>query len=98
MQVDNGAALLTLTARHANLRGILWGHVHQAFDTRVGHARALATPSTCVQFLPGSEHFALDTLTPGYRWLDLHPDGRIDSGVERIAAWLQPFCQDSHGY
>jgi Icc protein len=21
---------------------------------------------------------------PGYRWLDLHADGRIDTGVERI--------------
>lgn len=48
-------------------------------------ARLLGAPSTCVQFLPGAAHCAVDTRPAGYRWLDLHDDGRIDSGVRRLA-------------
>jgi len=40
-----------------------------------------------VQFLPGSEKFSLDTRTPGYRRLTLHPDGRIDTDVRRLARY-----------
>ena len=41
-------------------------------------------PSTCVQFKPGSEDFAVDDAAPGYRWFDLHADGRIETAVSRV--------------
>jgi Icc protein len=44
----------------------------------------LSTPSTCAQFLPHSEFFALDERPPGLRWLDLHPDGRVATPVEWV--------------
>ena len=37
--------------------------------------RYLTTPSTCFQFLPAVDNFAVDTRPPGFRWLDLVPDG-----------------------
>ncbi|MFQ5509287.1 MAG: 3',5'-cyclic-AMP phosphodiesterase [Leptospirillia bacterium] len=84
----NGDALLNVLARHGNVRAVLWGHVHQAFDEtrRVGEGgvRLLSTPSTCFQFVPGVTEFALDTAAPGYRWLDLLPDGDIDTGIEYL--------------
>lgn len=98
MMVDNGDALLTLADRHANLRCILWGHVHQSFSARRGHALLLASPSTSVQFLPGSADFAMDPLPPGYRWLVLHPNGRIETGVERIDGYPEPLVKHSTGY
>jgi Icc protein len=54
----------------------------------------MSTPSTCIQFKPGSKTFALDDLPPGYRRLDLHADGNIDTAVERLVdfAWA---CTDS---
>ncbi len=76
---------LAIVEAHRNVRCVLWGHVHQASDRRVGNVRFLSTPSTCAQFLPGSEFFALDERPPGMRWLQLSPDGRIDTQVE----WLQ---------
>lgn len=85
MRIENGAELLALAERYPRLRAILWGHVHQAFDQACGATRLLATPSTCAQFKPVSEHFALDDLPPGYRWLELEPDGRLRTGVERLA-------------
>lgn len=76
---------LVCIARHDHIRGVLWGHVHQASDRVRDGVRFLSTPSTCSQFLPDSEFFALDNLPPGSRWLTLEADGRIDTQVE----WLQ---------
>jgi Icc protein len=84
MAVDNAGEFLAVIDRHPQVRGILWGHVHQTFDRQRNGVRLMATPSTCIQFLPGSDDFALDTAAPGYRWLSLHPDGRIETGVERL--------------
>jgi Icc protein len=41
----------------------------------------VSTPSTCAQFLPKSEFFALDERPPAARWLELHADGRIETEV-----------------
>jgi Icc protein len=66
---------------HSDVRGVVCGHVHQAADRRRGNVRFISTPSTCAQFLPCSEFFALDDRPPGMRWLELHPDGRIETDV-----------------
>lgn len=98
MQVDNGAAALAELARHPDLRAVICGHVHQAAEQRSRGVRLLATPSTCVQFLPGSADFALDPRTPGYRWLELHPDGRLATGIDRTQAYPEPFAPATEGY
>jgi len=46
--------------------------------------RLLGCPSTCFQFKPGSADFALDFVPQGYRWLDLYPDGAINTAVVRL--------------
>ena len=63
--------------QHSNVRGVLWGHVHQSLDSFVHGVRFMATPATCAQFLPGSADFAIDNRPPGYRVLELMPDGAI---------------------
>ncbi|MCR9105450.1 MAG: 3',5'-cyclic-AMP phosphodiesterase [Gammaproteobacteria bacterium] len=73
-----------VTDRYPAAKAILWGHVHQERDEQRNTARLLSTPSTCVQFAPGSVDFKADDKPPGYRWLDLHPDGRIETGVARV--------------
>ncbi|UTW09472.1 3',5'-cyclic-AMP phosphodiesterase [Pseudomonas benzenivorans] len=82
--VRNPEALFAVLARHSQVRALLWGHVHQEFDTQEGDLRLLASPSTCVQFTPGSDDFQVDSSAPGYRWLRLHDDGRLDTGVSRV--------------
>ncbi len=64
-----------------HVRAVVCGHVHQAADRERNGVKFLSTPSTCAQFLPGSEFFALDERPPALRWLELHPDGRIDTEV-----------------
>ncbi len=81
----NADAFLAVCDRHPRIRGIVWGHVHQASDRERGGVRLLSTPSTCAQFKPTSDTFALDTRPPGYRWIDLREDGSIDTTV----VWLE---------
>lgn len=78
---------MTAVREHANVRGVLWGHVHQALDSYVNGVRFMSTPATCAQFKPGSDDFALDVRPPGYRMLALMPDGTIASEV----VWLESF-------
>lgn len=80
----NPEALFAVLDRFPQVRGLLWGHVHQEFDQLRQGVRLLASPSTCVQFAPGSEEFQVDSESPGYRWLRLHDDGRLDTGVSRV--------------
>ncbi|MFN2308380.1 MAG: 3',5'-cyclic-AMP phosphodiesterase [Gammaproteobacteria bacterium] len=82
--LDNAEALFAVLDRHPQVRGVLSGHVHQAYDTQRNGVRLLTTPSTCIQFKPGCADFAVDDLPPGYRWLELHDDGRIDTGVVHL--------------
>ena len=98
MAVDNREEFLAVIKRYPQVRGILWGHVHQQFDGMHNNVRLMSSPSTCVQFLPHSNRFAIDTATPGYRWLELHPDGRIETGVERIADLPGEIDMASCGY
>jgi Icc protein len=98
MQVDNGAAVVAELARHPQIRAVLCGHVHQEAEQDVHGLRLLATPSTCVQFQPGSDDFALDARTPGYRWLELLPDGRLLTGIERTDAYPDPLAKFTEGY
>jgi len=69
---------------HKNVRAVVWGHVHQAFDGKRGDVRLFATPSTGAQFLPKSDRYAVDSRPPAYRSFDLHADGRIDSQVHWV--------------
>jgi 3',5'-cyclic-AMP phosphodiesterase len=69
---------------HTNVRAVVWGHVHQAFEGKRGDVRLFATPSTGAQFLPKSDRYAVDSLPPAYRSFELHADGRIDSQVHWV--------------
>jgi Icc protein len=86
IRLMNGPEMLEVVSRHRNVRGILWGHVHQAFDGMHAGVAMMSTPSTCFQFVPGRDDFALDDRPPGYRWLHLYPDGRIDTRVVWVPA------------
>lgn len=89
--LEDAEQFLALVREHRNVRGVLWGHVHQALDCLVDGVRFMATPSTCAQFLPESEQFAIDNRPPGYRILELMPDGSIATEV----VWLDSYAERS---
>lgn len=82
--LHNPDDFLEIIDRFDQVRGIIWGHVHQASDRRRDGVRLMSTPSTCSQFLPNSDNFAIDQRGPGYRWLELRSNGSIDTEV----VWL----------
>ena len=83
-RMKNGEALLSLLSQHANARGVVWGHVHQDWTQQRDHLHLIATPSTCIQFKPRSEQFALDKRPPGYRYLTLHANGELTTELKRL--------------
>jgi len=97
-QVSDADALFSLTDRHPNVKGILWGHVHQQVDMERNGVKLMASPSTCVQFAPELEDFKVDDKGPGYRWLELTPEGQIRTGVSRVTSREFMVDLESGGY
>jgi Icc protein len=75
--LENSAEFFDVIDRHKNVRAVLWGHVHQSYDALRKNVRLLATPSTCAQFVPRADEFAVDARPPAYRTLELRPDGTL---------------------
>jgi Icc protein len=85
--LTNASEFLHTIDRHRNVRAIVWGHVHQAHDSLRKGVRFLATPSTCAQFLPKAEDFAVDQRPPAFRTLELRADGSLLTEV----VWVEQF-------
>lgn len=83
-QVANADAFFGVLDEFTSVRGVLWGHIHQTIDQQRKSVRLMATPSSCIQFAPDNRNFKLDSLNPGYRWLELYKDGSINTAVSRI--------------
>ncbi|HET9391581.1 MAG TPA: phosphodiesterase [Steroidobacteraceae bacterium] len=75
--LENSAELFDTLDRHRNVRAVVWGHVHQAYEGLRKDVRLLATPSTCAQFLPHADDFAVDRRPPAYRTFELRADGSM---------------------
>lgn len=98
MLLENAERFFEVLAQHEQARGVVFGHVHQEMDRRHRGLRIFSSPSTCFQFKPRQRDFALDPLPPGYRWIELHPDGRIESSIRRTASLPEGLNKDCHGY
>ncbi|QYK00978.1 3',5'-cyclic-AMP phosphodiesterase [Shewanella psychrotolerans] len=100
--MDNGSDFIDRVSKLPQVKGLLWGHVHQSLDqshsTETGSMRLMATPSTCIQFKPKSPYFALDAQQPGYRLLELKADGSILTNVYRVPGNKFSPDHDSKGY
>ncbi|GAD80654.1 3',5'-cyclic-AMP phosphodiesterase [Vibrio ezurae] len=71
--------------KHSNVRAVVGGHVHQDFEEEYNGIKVLATPSTCIQFKANTHEFALDSLPPGWRHLQLHKNGHLETQLYRLA-------------
>jgi Icc protein len=79
--LSNGEEFLQHVKSLERVRLVVFGHVHQAFDERHEGVRLIATPSTCSQFLPGSDEFAVDSRPPAYRRITLDDEGNCETEV-----------------
>jgi len=76
--LDNAGILFQFITRHPSIKGAIFGHVHQQFDSTSHNVRIIGTPSTCRQFRRGSDEFAVDDKPPAYRRITLSSEGTID--------------------
>lgn len=96
--VADADELFAILAQYPGVRGVLWGHIHQQVDREWEGRKLMASPSTCVQFAPGSDVFRADAAAPGYRWLELRADGEIETGISRVEGVAFQVDLQSHGY
>ena len=75
----NGDKLLERLQAADRVRLVVFGHVHQPYDAEHLGMQVIGTPSTCSQFKPGSDDFALDDRPPAYRRITLNSDGTSSS-------------------
>jgi len=80
----NANELVEVLAPFKHVKALLYGHIHQQVDSEWLGYQVMATPSTCIQFKADSNTFALDVAQPGWREIDLHADGHIETRVKRI--------------
>ncbi|HIF51239.1 MAG TPA: 3',5'-cyclic-AMP phosphodiesterase [Thiotrichaceae bacterium] len=81
MSLTNTKELLSIIDKFDHVRALVWGHIHQEFELLRNNVRLLGTPSTCLQFKPESDVYAVDDKPPAYRKLELLEDGNIKTEV-----------------
>ncbi len=99
LKLSNDNAFLKILDKHqSRVRAVLSGHVHQENEQLHNNILFMTTPSSCFQFSPNSPTYTIGLEeSPGYRIIDLHPDGRLDTQVVRVKIDEQP-DPNSHGY
>lgn len=96
--LTNADELWELLSHYPQVDTILFGHVHQQSEGEKNNIKYYSTPSTCIQFKTKSTRFALDELAPGYRIIDLYPDGTLQTQVRRTAHYIGTFDPHAKGY
>lgn len=82
--LEDAADFQALLRRWPQIRVVCTGHVHQELTSGVGRAVVLTTPATGLQFRPETETLVVDSVFPGYRLLELEPDGAFRTRVVRV--------------
>lgn len=78
----NGPDLLA-ALNHSQVKMLAFGHIHHLWQGRHGRLPIVSAPSTFTQAQPGRPTFVDDDRPPGARWFELHPDGRLQTGILR---------------
>ncbi len=82
--LKNKSDFWTVISKHSNVKGILFGHVHQEIWMTLNNISLSCTPSTCMQWIPLSKEFAFDVNDQGYQLITLDNSGGITTKVVLI--------------
>ncbi len=88
--LGQAARFWDVVARYPQVRAVIFGHVHQAWQLSRGDIQLFSSPATAPQFKKGCERSETEqdkTLAlPAYTAYTLHPDGKVDAVVNRVAS------------
>jgi Icc protein len=96
--LKNAEEFWNIVQKYPRVRNILFGHIHQEYVGKKNEVSLYSTPSTCIQFKPNVPMFALDKLPPAYRWIDLHSNGTLSTGIIRCTHYVGEFDANAKGY
>lgn len=88
-RLQNPEELFAVLDRHPQVKLVIFGHIHQDFSQQRQGVHYLGTPSSSIQFEPQSSNFSLACSEPGFRLLNLYPDGTWETRIERVACTHQ---------
>jgi len=78
--------LLKLIDHHPNVKAVVWGHIHRAFETQRNGTAMLGGPSSAINSLTDAQKFTEYPVGPACRWLELKTDGTVQTGIIRTSA------------
>jgi Icc protein len=81
--LEDAEELEKVVRDHPQVRLISCGHIHQELAASLAGATVVTTPAVGPQFRPRTEQLEFDPLPPGYRVIDLYPDGQWSTQVLR---------------
>lgn len=79
----NAERLLALLERYPRVKGMIYGHIHHASEQQRSHCHFMSCPSTCWQWAMQPQ-FGLSEQAPGYRLLELTPEGQLSTQIHRV--------------
>lgn len=94
----NAEEFWRIVAQYPKVNTVMFGHIHQVYEQVIEGIHCMSAPACCFQFRTGVDAFSLDNIPQGYRWIELHENGGIDTGVERLEKYVGMFKQDAKGY
>lgn len=83
---------------YSNAHTVLFGHIHQEIVGEKNGIDYYSTPSTCIQFKKNSDKFALDKVAPSYRWINLFPNSKLETGLKSLDRYIGIFKSEATGY
>ena len=81
IRLKNSDALFAVIDRFPQVRAVVFGHIHQQFESTRGEIRLIGTPATSIQFKPKTLNMAIDPLPPAYRNFELYADGDFKTSI-----------------
>ncbi|MEB3278030.1 MAG: 3',5'-cyclic-AMP phosphodiesterase [Lyngbya sp.] len=92
IRLRNAEDFFGVIDRYSQVKIVMFGHIHQAFETTRNGVVYLGCPSTCVQFQPQEAELTLDEVaTPGFRILTLFPNGDYHTEIKRTSYQLPTY-------
>ena len=74
---------LKLIDQYSNVKGVVWGHIHQVFESQRAGVTMLGGPSSAINGIREAQKFTPDGAGPAFRWLVLNTNGSLRSGIVR---------------
>jgi Icc protein len=81
LRLQDADKFLNIINRYSQVKAVAFGHIHQAFDETHQNIRYLGTVSTCIQFHSHQENMLFSSQAAGYREINLHADGSIETTI-----------------